>query len=46
MKRFHEKILYCYNLVADDVFVDVRLHDMIEDYKIYREIYRFSFLQN
>lgn len=42
MKRFHEKALDCYDPVADDVFVDVRLHGIVEDYRIYLENISFS----
>lgn len=35
VKRFYEKVLDCYDLVAEHVLVDVYLHSMIENYRIY-----------
>lgn len=45
MKRFLEKELGCYHPVAEDISVDVWLHDMIGDYNISQEpIFLFIFV--
>lgn len=43
VKRFHEKAMACYNSMVEDVLVEVGLHGVIEDYRIYPRVY-LSFL--
>lgn len=43
MNRFHEKALYCCNPVAEDLVVEVCVHGMIEDCRIYLENLSFSY---
>lgn len=42
VKRFYEKELDFYDPAVEDVLVDVSLHGMIKDYKIYPENLSFS----
>lgn len=42
VKKFYENALDFCDLVADDVLVDVCLHDMIEEYIVYLENLSFS----
>lgn len=41
VKRFHEKVLDCCYLVAENMLVDVCLHEVVEDYLTYLETYHF-----
>lgn len=45
VKCFHEGPVDCYNLIAEEVLVEVRLHGMIKDYFVHFEsLYFASFL--
>lgn len=39
VKRFHKRALDCYDLVDEEVLVNVCLHDMRKEYRIFLEIY-------
>lgn len=42
VKSFHEKVLDCYDAVAENMLVDVCLHEVVEDYLTYLENVSFS----
>lgn len=43
-KHFHERALDYYDLVAEDMLVDVCLHGMIEGYHVHLEMFSFSYV--
>lgn len=42
VRRFHERALVYYDLVTEEVVVDVHLHDMLEQYRDFLEDFVFS----